>query len=306
MGFTNKSTILAGIPLPSQTLYSTLCIDHDSLETVNTMEYEKICFVSKDVSHQELSGFDWKFSVNGSTFCLHVYEKPNLICDTSFVIQGPLHEHTVFTVLYAAPYGTICLGIWEDDFKDIKAHAEETNVDNYYNKYFQIVSTLKGLVHVKTPYVVKLRADEYFLNFIPFLTKLKSFPPHQILTSNIYFKKADNWPYHISDHIIGGKREYIISMFLSALQNCQTKSLLGITPEVHLAVSYLQQFGEVHPQDRNILKIIPLMHLFFDLFPVRLFEDYKMKGPTFLVKSEGQVDGVNTLEVMSDFTVQLQ
>jgi len=301
MTFVNKSQRFVNLFLPSQTVYSTLLVD--SLEDIDSVSYEKVLLVSHESIQNDLSGLTWKCCVGQGSLYIHLYEKPNLLCDTTFVIQGPLHEHTPYTVLYTAPYGAISLGLWEDDFPAVKAHTEEKKIDNYYNKYFQIVSTLKGLMQVKTPYAIKVRADEYFVNFLPFLTKLKSLQPHQIMTSNIFFKKVNDWPYHISDHIMGGKTESLMSMFMLAMQNAEENRLFKITPEVHLAISYLQLFSNPHPEDKNFKKIITLMYTFFELFPVRQFEDYKIKGPQFLTKADGFVHSVNTVEAMSDFQV---
>jgi hypothetical protein len=301
MLFVNKSQRLATLFLPSQTIYSTVLVD--SFDQLESQSYEKVLLVSEQSIQKDLSGFLWKLCVGQENLFVHLYEQPHLSCDTTFVIQGPLHEHTPYTVLYTAPYGAISLGLWEDDFPAVKAHVETKMIDNYYNKYFQIVSTLKGLLHVKTPYAIKVRADEYFVNFLPFLTKLKSLQPQQILTSNIFFKKANDWPYHISDHIMGGKTEYILNMFIKAHQTAEHNTLYKITPEVHLAISYLQHFGDPHPEDRDIQKIIRYMYTFFDIFPVRHFEDYTMKGPSFSKKADGLLANVNTLEAMSDFQV---
>jgi hypothetical protein len=304
MKFINKSQRLATIVLPSEILYSTILLDE--LQGTDTSSYDKVLHLSKLSQKQDLSGFLWKFAVGRDSSFIHLYEKPNLSCDTSFVIQGPLHEHTLFTVLYTAPYGSICLGIWEDDFPSIQAEVEARKIDNYYNKYFQIVSTLKGFMQVKTPYAVKLRADEYFVNFLPFLTKLKSLPYHKIMTSNIFFKKGNDWPYHISDHIMGGKTECLFNMFVLSMRNAQTNTLFRITPEVHLALSYLEQFGQVHPEDRDIRKILTFMYTFFEIYPIKYFEDYKMKGEVFLTKADGSKKGINDLEEMSDFQVIFQ
>ncbi len=301
MKFVNKSQRLASLFLPSQTVYSTALVDN--LDHIHGEIYEKILHISEQPVHSDLSGFLWKLCIRQENLFVHLYEKVNLSCDTTFVIQGPYHEHTPYTLLYTAPYGDIVLGLWGDDFPAIKAYVNQTQIDNYYNKYFQILSTLKGLEQVKTPYAIKVRADEYFVNFLPFLTKLKSLPSQKIMTSNIFFKKANEWPYHISDHIIGGKTEYLLSMFVKALQNAQQNTLKKITPEVHLAISYLQQFSNPHPEDADLEKVLALMYTFFEIFPVRHFEDYTMKGPTFCTKAEGLIQDVNTLEAISDFQV---
>lgn len=296
----NKSKLLPSLSLPSEVVYSTVVVD--SLEE-DIQRFDKVLLVSQTFQQQDISGFHWKLCVGHSHLFVSLYEKSNIVCDVTFVIQGPLHKHTPFTVLYTAPYGSICLGIWESDFEGVQNYVEQANIDNYYNKAYQILSTLKGLQHVKTSYCIKLRADEYFVNFVPFLTKLRSLPPLQILTSNIYFKKANDWPYHISDHIMGAKTECLVHMFTQAFTKAQDKTLLNRTPEVHLALSYLETFGPVKHDDSELGKILFFMYTYFDVFPIRLFEDYTFKAHEFFTKSDGGIPDVNTLESMSDFKV---
>jgi len=306
MWIKNLSKQLSDIPLPSEVLYSTVVIDSSDWLSVDLDPYQKVILVSHIYQVYELSGFAFRFCVGQESLFVGLYEKPNILHDVSFVIQGPLHAHTLYTILYTAPYGCICLGLWESELEEVKQQIERETIDNYYNKYLQIISTLKGLFQVKTPYSIKLRADEYYVNFIPFLTKLKSLQPYQILMSNIYFKKANDWPYHISDHIMGARTEILVSMFSQASKHAKEKTLLKITPEVHLAISFLLQFYPVHPEDRDIQKILRCMYTFFDIFSIFQFESYKVKTvERFITKEDGRIQDINTLEAMSDFQVQV-
>lgn len=306
MWIKNLSKQLSDIPLPSEVLYTTLLVDTQDWLSVGLNPYQKVILVSQTYELHELPGFVFRFCLGQESLFVGLYERDDIVSDVSFVIQGPFHVNTPFTMIYTAPYGTICLGLWESDLEEVKQHIERETIDNYYNKYLQIMSTLKGLLQVKTPYSIKLRSDEYYVNFIPFLTKLKSLQPYQILTSNIYFHKANDWPYHISDHIIGARTEILLSMFSQASKHAKEKTLLKITPEVHLAISFLLQFYPVHPEDRDIQKILRCMYTFFDIFSIFQFESYKVKTvERFVTKEDGKLQGINTLEVMSDFQVQV-
>jgi hypothetical protein len=307
MRFTPLSVHFKDLEIPSEVYYSTLLLDEEQLNDTNLESYDKLIVVSETQRQStfDLSGYRYTCHVATPTFRVSLFEKDTLQQDVTFVIQGLVHEHTPFTLIYTAPYGAVSLGLWDSDLDLVKEIQVKQNIDNYYNKYFQSVSTLKGLLNVKTEYAIKVRSDEYYINFLPFITKMKSQGAQKILTSNIYFHKANDWPYHISDHIMGGKKECLIRMFYYARVNAETRALNGITPEVHLAISYLLQFSSVHPEDRDLQKILVLMYTFFDLFPIRLFENYKVKGTRFLTKADGPVPGINTLETMSDFAVQL-
>ena len=303
MSFFNISHILSTIHIPSEVLYPTCLLDSDQVSSVAIELYDKLLLVSSVSTQKDISGFDFKLDVKNKEYTVSLYEKPDLVCDVTFVLQGLPHEYTPLAVVYTAPYGSISLGLWDSDFELVKTYQETQNIDNFYNKYFQIASTLKGLINVQTPYAVKLRADEYYVNFIPFLKRLKTIQPLQIITSNIFFKKAYEWPYHISDHIIAGRTECLLTMFQRARISAEERTLLNITPEVHLAVSYLQHFSNVSHLDSDFKKVHSLMHRFFDIYSIYLFEQYKVKAGGYMTKEDGRVCGINTLDAISEFCV---
>lgn len=301
MIFTNHSKRLQELESPSETVYSTLLIDTFDI-SISLDTYDKVLVISETYQEETLSGFQWKLCVGEEGMFVSLYEKNGLSSDISFVIQGPLHKHTPYTLIYTAPYGSICLGLWDSDFPFVQDQIEKENIDNYYNKYFQIVSTLKGLLEVKSPYVIKVRSDEYYINFLPFLTKLKSIASYQILTSNIYFK--NEWSYHISDHIMGSKTETLLSMFISAYKHARDRTFLYLTPEVHLALSFLSQFYPVHFEDTDNQKVNFYMSTFFSLYQIFEFENYKVKTTDrFITKEDGKLKDVNTLDSILNFKI---
>jgi hypothetical protein len=103
--------------------------------------------------------------------------------DTTFVIQGPYSEIHLTMIDTLKEYGRIILSCYRNDYHKIQSHVhvydhivlnelvpnpEELGIYNHQNVYRQSYSTLGGLKHVETPYVVIFRTDTYFSN-IPYI-----------------------------------------------------------------------------------------------------------------------------------------
>lgn len=107
---------------------------------------------------------------------------------------------------------------------------------------YQIISTLNGVKEVKTPYVIKIRTDEYY-TLDKFINLFLS-NSDKIITHNLYFRPAKpTWGnYHISDKILIGKTENIVGMFDSAFNIITNKINTNYEPrcaEDLLGFSYL-------------------------------------------------------------------
>jgi hypothetical protein len=103
-------------------------------------------------------------------------------------------------------------------------------------------STLEGLKKSNTKYSIKVRADEYYENWGPFIDKMTN-EPTKILTNNVFFRKVERYPFHISDHIIGGLTENLLTMFRNTKRSLQLKKIpphvtKGI-PEQWLTIGFL-------------------------------------------------------------------
>lgn len=300
----NQSISLSDIIMPSKTIFKTLLLDSHQDFPADGANYEKIILVSKSRFEREIPEYTLVLSHSSISGYICIYQKPNLVCDVSFVIQGLDHEHTLFTILYSALYGSVCLGIWGDDLESAKKFQEARHLDNYYNKFFQTLSTIKGLEQVKTKYVIKLRSDEYFLNYIGFIERMKALSPHKILTSNIYFRKINVWPFHISDHIIGSETINLLRMFINSYNNILNGIYDKATPEVHLGASYLQQFTEINIHETVSYKTLSLMITFFDIYPIQEFEEYKTKyRDRWLSKADGVIRDFLPTDNIADITV---
>jgi hypothetical protein len=95
----------------------------------------------------------------------------------------------------------------------------------YYNRsniFYQAITTYYASKDTLCKYIIKIRGDEYFSNLQLFI-QLFNEHPDKILTSDIFFKKQSIVSYHCSDHIIAGKREYIVNGFKLSLSACKNR-----------------------------------------------------------------------------------
>lgn len=172
-----------------------------------------------------------------------------MFSDITFVIQG-VDVHTTFiSSALAFLYGYLIISTWNTygNLKQISKHINQCQLYNNQNIFLQIHSTLLGLQRVTTKNVIKMRADEVFLNLIPFILKMYD-SPHKIITTNIFIRKTAHFPYHCSDYILGGSKNNIEDMFKNAnllIHNREHTKLPKLfnfhcwVPEQILTVGYL-------------------------------------------------------------------
>jgi hypothetical protein len=121
---------------------------------------------------------------------------------------------------------------------------------NSQNIYLQVTTVLAGLEKVDTPYVIKVRSDEFFSNI---KIMAATFNPAKLLSANIFVRDVSYKPYHISDHLFIGRTDRLRNAFSALKQYIEMASSgggdpLGIlnmqTPaEMKIAIFYLQACG---------------------------------------------------------------
>lgn len=80
-----------------------------------------------------------------------------------------------------------------------------------------MTSTLSGLKFVETKCVVKLRGDEWYSNLSRVNDQLSG-DDDKIYFAPIFFRRWDFLPFHISDHLLAGKKQNIKAMFGECLK----------------------------------------------------------------------------------------
>lgn len=191
--------------------------------------------------------------------------------DVTILIQGRLHEDCVqFYVNNYTDYNVV-ISTW--DSEDISEEALPANftllktskpeIPLYQNVTLQLISTLYGLRAVTTPYVIKMRGDEYYSN-IAFITQTIEKQKNKIICSPVFFRPWSYDKFHISDHLIAGSTEDLLTMFSIANEYVESPDIdRKESPEILLTCAYL--IGKYGKNYRNLFTDIELMHNFYIL-----------------------------------------
>ncbi len=181
--------------------------------------------------------------------------------DITFVVQGVMHPHCVANLFNYLRHGDVVFSVWKDAprimsrgaFKDrskmipdyvekfYKAYSpvkknkvtfrlhdtislrelHRKGIYNYNNVFYQMYTTLHGMKNVDTKYVVKVRADEYYTDMDALVEKIKTQDAKKIVTTNTFFRKLSEFPWHPSDHVVGGETQNMKKLFKKGLEFCE-------------------------------------------------------------------------------------
>ena len=130
---------------------------------------------------------------------------------------------------------------------------------NDSNFFYSIASTYEGLKQCTSPYVIKMRSDEYYLNLDP-LKEMFLKDTKKMVCGNIFFKPWKVKPYHIGDHLFVAEREALLKTYDTLLKFFRghsaedeplahfksywsMKHMTWLSPEQILATAYLNSKG---------------------------------------------------------------
>lgn len=211
------------------------------------------------------------------------YKHPNL-CDVTFVIQGLQKKETFIKfICNLLLFGYV--EIATSDFynqDEILEYIKKNNIQNGQNIYLQVFSSLTGLKKCKTKYAIKVRADEFYEDFSKFIILMKK-SPNKLTTHNMFFRKLGQYPYHISDHVIGGTTENLLKMFTMCKEMLDTKQtlpnvprVLNHCPEQWLTTAYMRCFyTKEELNDYSTIKEKMVKH--FQVLPMNVFKDFILR-----------------------------
>ena len=212
---------------------------------------------------------------------VYIYYKHHKTFDTTFIVQGvPRQETFVKLICNLLRFGNVELSTWETlDYKEVVEYIEKNAISNGQNIYLQVYTTLSGLKKCNTKYAIKVRADEWYKDFTGFMSVMKQ-SPDKITTHNMFFRPLGQYPYHISDHVIGGRTENLVKMFENCKTMLETKQslpkiprMLNHCPEQWLTVAYIKKFYS----DDELLIVDDIknkMIRHFQLVPINIFKDF--------------------------------
>lgn len=170
----------------------------------------------------------------------------------SFIIQGFLTQETYD--FYSEKYPDIhkVFSTWTDtnvtffDYQKQKILINNNPKKGFgrQNLNLQVFSTMKGLELVNTKYVIKLRGDEKYSN-LESLLHILSLNDFKTYTVPVFFRKWNNYAFHISDHLIAGTTENLKLMFneswktITCSEKLKKHTLFRNSAETIICKSYL-------------------------------------------------------------------
>lgn len=209
--------------------------------------------------------------------------------EVTLLIQGKITQETYNFFVEAYPQYKIVISTWSDHTLDLSYFPKNLtfitqrlpDVSGDQNMNYQFISTLNGLNHVSTPYVIKFRGDEYYSKVHNILNQIKT-SPDKIWCSPIFFRHWSMFKYHISDHIIAGKVENLKFMFSAAKYSFDNKLIFHVKdgvkhtfwePEINLTKAYLMA---KYPTNFFELDGKELMNIHFDILDLTQLTPYKV------------------------------
>lgn len=226
----------------------------------------------------------------------------------TLLIQGKILQSTYDFYYNSYPNIPIIVSTWENS--DVVCDRNSTLIKSKYpkifghqNKNLQIQSTNTGLSLVTTKYVIKLRGDEEYSN-LEHAIKILLKNDDKILTSPVFFRKWNTYPYHISDHILIGKTLNINKMFFAAGNNSDLGNDIYIyydVPEQILCKFYIE-YREGVKLDNNYDNR-KYMIKYFDIISLDNHKPYKIVAniqnkiwyDNFIPESEGSISEITQI-----------
>jgi hypothetical protein len=173
--------------------------------------------------------------------------------DFTLVIQGPLHKNSIHGALnnYSEYTDNIIFSHWKTDnvsmfdelrnknilFRGVGSTPHKNfNAFNNQNVYYQVYTTLAGMEIVTTPYVIKLRSDQWYGDLVPFFEQVRR-EPSKYTCANLHFRPDNLYKYHPSDKLIGGRTVDLLKTFTIAMER------ITLNVQAMLAGAYMYYDG---------------------------------------------------------------
>jgi hypothetical protein len=214
--------------------------------------------------------------------------------DVTLIIQGKVSQETLDFYIEKYPTLNVIISTWTDNTLNLSELPISYRVvtqplpseSGFQNQNYQFVSTINGLHLATTPYIIKIRGDEYYNN-IEYIYSQIIQTPEKIHCSPIFFRHWSYMKFHISDHIIAGTRENLLLMFESTKQKVDGGDIFHINdgkihlfwePEINLTRGYLMavendRFGFVDGRK--------LMIKHFNILDISKLEPYRIVANIF-------------------------
>jgi hypothetical protein len=214
--------------------------------------------------------------------------------DVTLIVQGRITQETFDFYVKNYTGWNVVISTWvglDIDYSELPDGftlliSKLPKESGFQNLNYQLVSTLNALNRIKTPYVIKVRGDEQWSNLESVYKSLKT-NTNKIWCSSVFFRPWIYMHYHISDHIIAGTLENLLTMFQSTKHNCDNKLIyyikngervLHFEPELMLTRSYVKSKlpNKYEKVDGRIL-----MKELFDILDIQILKPFSIKANIF-------------------------
>lgn len=177
--------------------------------------------------------------------------------DFTLVFQGPLNKNFIYGLLnnYKEYTDNIIISHWDTDDAELLEYLtsydiphklvtntfeKKYNVYQNQNVYYQVLTSCMGIREVSTPFMLKLRTDQWYGNLVPMFDAVRKHP-NKYTCANLHFRPDNLLKYHPSDKLIGSNTMDMKRTFELALHR--------VTNEVTALMAGAYMFTE----DRNII-----------------------------------------------------
>jgi len=238
---------------------------------------------------------DWEFLIVDTKFIYYKHPQPP---DVTFVVQGLSRLETYSKlVTNLLRFGYVEISTWDVlDQPRVLNYISSNHIPNGQNIYLQCYTTLSGLQKCTTKFAIKVRADEWYENFSLFIAAMKNYP-NKITTHNLFFRTFGQYPYHLSDHVIGGTKENLLKMFSTCKHLLESKyqlpkipRMLIQCPEQWLTVAYMKCFYKEEELPHHITR---KMITHFQVVPLPVFKDflctYQWNGTRYMIRGPNDI-----------------
>lgn len=151
----------------------------------------------------------------------------------TILIQGPLNTTSLDALEYYKSIAQVVICYWDNDDTSILSKYSlgdvitlsvgrpEVKLYKQETADLQFLSVKSGLELVYTPYVIRTRSDERYLNLAPLIAMCSD---DKIVCGNIFFKKWWEHHWHPGDHIFIGRTDWLLKAYSLLLDNASVYS----------------------------------------------------------------------------------
>lgn len=179
--------------------------------------------------------------------------------------------------------------VFTDYEKLVKENSEKYGSVKAH-KYNQIHTTLKGIEHVTTQYLVKSRVDNFYSGIDKFISH--GIQSKKIISSSSFLKGYSTYMYHLSDCLFAGTTEQVKTIFKFADTNF-SKHAETVPAEVMLWKPYIEQqmmYKGVDPNGITLNTYIDFLSSILTVYCVNLHTSYIVKSRDKIYKKVQDID----------------